>query len=262
MEIKERTIIIKPISRNKFSGHSSYKGTGISFEGAQLSKAGLYKTGLSKEEEVLFCEELGLPKGTLSKNNDVFWGSVLNIRIPQDKVYRFNVFTLMDEIRLRVLLNNDQIAENELKKTSITNFYVDDAQAKANVEEVENNDLMEATDKLRTLTTDEKRGYLKLYGKSGLDSVSESIVNTTLFKEVTKAPSKFIKLFDNPDVKIRIEIEEMIQAKTLKKSGNYYSFQNEVLGTSIESVIAYFKDIRNQSTKIHAVADSKKKNKD
>jgi hypothetical protein len=44
----------------------------------------------------------------------------------------------------------------------------------------------------------------------------------------------------------------MIDAGALVKKGNYYTFQNETIGNSVEAVIAFFKDLRNQSAKIAA----------
>ena len=259
MEIKEKVVLIKPVKRPRFSGQSHYPNTGISFEGAQMSKDGTYKTGLTRQQEEEYCDILGLPKGTLSKNNDKYWGSMLNLRLPSDKPYRFPVNTLLDQIKLNVLLLNNRIAKNETEVTSMTDFYVDDLDAKAEVEEKTINLQMEAIDKLRDLTLKDKKGYLRLFGKKGVETLSESVINTALFKEANANPEKFISLYDNPDIKLRMKIEEMIETQVIKKKGNYYEFENEVLGTSIDSVVAFFKDVKNQSLKLAAQQESKEK---
>jgi len=262
MEVKQRSVIIKPVKKIKFSGVTHHTGTGTSIEGAQLSKQG-YKTGLTKKEEEQYCEELGLPKGTLSKNNGDFWGSCLNLRLTHDKPYTFIIETLMDEIKLKALLNNSRIAENELKlrEMPMAEFYVEDAEARAKIEEVTINYKMEAIDALRELSSEDKKGYLRLYGKRGLDAVSDAFVNTQLFKEVDLNPQKFLGFVSNPDIKLRISIEEMIESGVLTKKGHYYNFQNEVIGNSVESVIDFFRDLKNQSIKIAAESESKKKKK-
>lgn len=262
IQIESKKVVIKSIPRVKFSGVSNYSGTGIAIEGAQLEmKSGSYKTGLTKEQEIQYCEELGLPKGTLSKNNAEYWGSLLNLRLPTDKPYIFSVETLLDQIKLNVLMQRSNIAINEtdIKNKPFCEFYIDDKEAKAKVEEVIINYKMDALDAMRSLTLEEKKGYLKLYGKRGLDTVSESFVNTNLFKEVDSDPKKFLDFYNNPDIKLRIEIEDMIEAGTLIKKGNYYTFQNETIGNSVESVIAYFKDLRNQSVKLAAMSSTKAK---
>ena len=258
MEVKARKIVIKPVKRAKFSGHSSLPGAGIGFEGAQIGKDG-YKTGLTREEEATLCEELGLPKGTLSKNinnpyqpNDYFWGSILNTRFSREKDTEFVVDSLMDELKLKVLLLRNDFAANELElaKKPHAEFYIDDVEAKAKVEEVIINYKMDAFDAMRTLALEDKKGYLKIYGKRGLNDVSEAFVQSALFKEVDSNPKKFLELYNNPDIKIMMEIEDFMESGHLQKRGNFYVFQNETLGNSVESVISYFKDIRNQGTKI------------
>ncbi len=100
-----------------------------------------------------------------------------------------------------------------------------------------------------------------MYGKRGLDAVSDAFVNTQLFKEVDLNPQKFLGFVSNPDIKLRISIEEMIESGVLTKKGHYYNFQNEVIGNSVESVIDFFRDLKNQSIKIAAESESKKKMK-
>jgi hypothetical protein len=169
----------------------------------------------------------------------------------------------MDEIKLRCLLENSKIAKNEieLKKMPLAEFYVEDAEAKAKIEEVIINHKMAAMDALRDLTIEDKKGYLRLYGKRGLDMVSDSVVVANLFKEVDADPVRFLNFYNNPDISLRISIEEMVEAGTLLKKGQYYYFENEVIGNSVDSVIAFFKDLKNQSLKIAAEAATKKKKK-
>ena len=255
-QVVQRQVILKPVKRMKFHNISAHSGTGTAFEGAQMDSAtGYYKTGLSKEEEKAFEEELALPKGTLAKTNAAFWGSCLNLRIPNDKDFRFNVGTLMDEIKLRALINRGNVAKNELllKLTPMAEFYVEDNEAKAKVEELEINHELEAYGAYQDLSLDEKKGYLKLYGGyRGLNSVSEKVINTSLFKEVKKDPIKFMSFVKNPDIKLMIDIEEYIESGILVKKGSFYTYQNETIGNSITAVIEFFKDLKNQSVKITA----------
>lgn len=166
----------------------------------------------------------------------------------------------MDEIKLKALLENDKVAKNELelKLSPRAEFYVVDPESVAKVEEIEINFKMEAMDALRKLTIEDKKGYLKLYGKRGADDASDTFVSTSLFKEVDKDPKKFMDFFSNPDIALRISIEEMIEAGVLKKNGNYYNYQNEVIGNSVDAVISFFKDLKNQSIKINAESVVKK----
>lgn len=257
MERKE--IIIKPVVKAKFSGLSSYSGAHQVIEGAQLGRGG-YKTGITKEEQEYFEKELNKPKGYLNPDNKEFWSTVLNLNLPLDKAFTFVVGSVLDELKLKVIMQHTRIANNELElaKNPSAEFYIEDKEAKAKIEEQAIDVLMEATDSFNELTTDEKKGYLKLYGKKGVDDFSDRMIKTELFKEVNKDPKKFSNLIKNPDVNLMIQIEEMLETGVLAKKNNYYNFENEVIGNSIDSVIAYFKDIKNQSLKIAAVETVKK----
>ena len=265
MENTIKTLVIKPVTKSKFSGQSSYSNTATSVEGAQLGKGG-YKTGLTREEEVKFEQELNLPKGHLSKNNKTFWASVLGLRLPNDKSYTIvlDLSDPMDLIKYKVIQERSNIANNEteLAKNPQAEFYIEDKEAKAHADEVVINYKMEANEAFTSLTGEEKKGYLKLYGKKGVNGMSDVVIKTQLFKEVENDSKKFLSYFNNPDVKVRIEIEEMIEAGTLLKKGQYYQFEDEVIGNSVEAVIAFFKDLKNQSIKIAAKAATKNNKKE
>lgn len=262
MEDKVKTIIIKPVVKAKFSGQSSYSNTHTVYEGAQLGKGG-YKTGLTRDEEIKFAEELNLPKGTLSRQNKDFWGSMLHLNLPNDKPYFFTVDSLIDELRLRVILNHSAIASNELDlaKNPNAEFYIEDAEAKAKGEEIVINFKMEAGEKFSSLTSVEKKGILKLYNKKGVDDMSDTMVKTQLFKEVESDPKKFLSLCTNPDLELMIDIQNMLETGVLIKKGQYYNFEKEMIGNSMDAVIAFFKDYKNQGIKI-AAKEASKKSKD
>jgi len=263
LEYKERSIIIKPVVKAKFAGQSSYSNTRTSIEGAELGKGG-YKTGLTREEEVKFETALNLPKGTLARSNKAFWGTLLNLSLPNDKPFYMTIGSLEDELKYRVILNSSKIANNEveLSKNPMAEFYIEDAEAKAQVEEKVINYKMEANEAFAKLTGEEKKGFLKLYGKKGVNGMSDVVIKTQLFKEVETNPEKFIAYVTNPDIKLRIEIEEMLEMGTLLKKGQYYQFEDEVIGNSIDAVIGFFKDYKNQSIKIAAKGATQTKKKE
>ena len=259
--IEQREYTIVPVAREKFSGHSAYPNTGTSFEGAQLGAEG-YKTGLSIAEEVEFCKELGLATGTLAKSNSTFWSTILNLRLSNDKSNTYRIGSLMDEIKYRVLCNMNRIAKDKgaLAKNPRAEFYIEDVEAAAKEEEKILNVKMESMDAFRDLSSSEKKGYLKLYGRRGTNAMSDAFINTSLFNEIDKNPNKFLNFRQNPDISLRIDIEEMLEARTLVKKGTFYSFEDEVIGSSIDSVISFFKDPKRQSIKIAAKIATKEAN--
>lgn len=262
-----KELIIKPVSKAKFSGISAHSKTVTVITGAQLSvRTGLYKTGLTIEEEAKYEELLNLPKGTLGKRNADFWGT-LEIRLFNDKPTYFTIVSPMDEIKAKVIMEHNLIANNELELTRNpkADFYIEDLESKAKVEEINLNTEFEAMEILMNTTIEEKRGLLKLYPNTkGVDTFSETLVKTELMKKLKEDPKRFIAFYKDPDLKVRILIEELLEAGKLTKKGSFYNYEGEVIGSSVESAIAFFKDLKNQSVKLVAeqdLKDNKKKNK-
>lgn len=249
--IETKQIKIKPVTKSKFSGISFHSKTSTVINGAQLDKSGLYKTGLTQEEEKFYEEQLNLPKGNLNKRNEKFWGT-LDIRLFNDKPTYFTIASPLDELKYKVILEHNFIANNELElvKNPMAQFYIEDIEAKAKLQEKGIKRKFEAMKILMDLTIEEKRGFLKLYGVRGVDNVSETVVNANLYGEVEKDPDRFIDYAQDPDLKIKIMIENLLEQGMLKKKGAYYTYENETIGSSLDAAVEFFKDPKNQSVKI------------
>ena len=55
------------------------------------------------------------------------------------------------------------------------------------------------------------------------------------------------------NLKIRVMVEDLLEKGLLTKKSNYYVYEGESLGSSIEGVISFFNDPKNQSVKIKEV---------
>lgn len=259
-----KQIVIKPIVKPRFSGISKHANTFTVLGSAQLSmKTGLYKTGLTLEEEGIYEEKLGLPKGTLNKRNADFWGT-LDIRLFNDKPTYFTIISPMDEIKAKVIMEHSMVANNELEMYASpgAEFYIEDKESRAKLEEISIDLEFEAMQTLMNTTIEEKRGYLKLYPNTkGVDTFSETLVKTELMKKVKADPKRFLEFSKDPDLKVRILIEDLLEAGKLTKKGSFYNYEGEVIGNSIEAAINFFKDLKNQSVKLVAEQDIKNSKK-
>ncbi len=268
MEVDYKEVVIKPVVKQKFSGISGHAKSVTAIEGAQVNKGG-FKTGLTQEEEREFEKALGLKEYTLSKTyeegKESFWNHCLNLRLPNDKSYTLIVNSPLSELKYRVLKERSDIAANELElaKNPTALFFIEDKEAKAKVESAIIDLKQNAHEKFFGLSADDRKGYLKLYGKGrGLDKMSDAFIKSELYKEVEVSPKKFLEFVNNPDIQIRIDIEDMIEVGTITKKGSYYNFEGEVLGNSIDAVVAFFKDPKMQSMKIAAKQVTKNKLKE
>lgn len=244
-------VVIRPIMVAEFSGVAAHAGTTVVYQGAQLdANTGSYRTGLTPEEETQYEKELGLPKGRLNKKSD-FWAD-LPVRLHKDKPTYFEVVSTLDELKLKTIKARTNVALNELdrKNKPKAQFCIEDLEAQAKAEELLIDAQFDALEAFNNLAIDEKKGYLRLYGKRGVETLSDKIIKTQLYNELNKNPKKFLDFTKDPDINLRISIEEMLETGKLKKRGNYYTFEDEVIGNTVDSVITYFKDVKNQSVKI------------
>ena len=229
-EIKE--LVIVPTKKVKFSGTYAYDGAYYTIEGAQLTKDGIYSTGLTTKEERELEEALSMKKGELSKSNSSFWGHCLELRLSKRKptTLVFDFSNPIEYIKYKVLTNRNDIASNEAEmlKFPKAEFFIDDKEAKAQIEEKKIDLEFELMDKFNELSMSEKRGYLKLYGRTGVNDVSDKIVKTELWKEAQKDPKKFIAFTTDKDIQIRIDIQDMLETGVIFKKNNFYNFGQEV----------------------------------
>jgi len=251
MEEQLRQYVIRPIIRNKFSGQSYYQKTYTVIAGAQLSQNGLYKTGLSVTDQEHFEKELNLPKGTLNARNSEFWGD-MEVRLRNDKLTIFNIVNGYDELKFKMLQQHDWIAntEHDVVGNSTARFYIYDPEAASKIEDAKMEFEFAAMEAFHNTTIEERRGLLRIYGKKGVDSMSETMVKTELFKEVKKDFKEFIRLSKAKDTPIRALIESLIEKDILKKKGTYFYNGEDLLGSSTDEVVSYLSDIKNQAVKL------------
>ena len=251
MEVINKQYVIRPIIRNKFSGQSYYNKTLTVIMGAQLSNTGLYKTGLSTEDEAYYEKELNLPKGTLSKRNADFWGD-MEVRLRNDKLTIFNIVNAYDELKFRMLQEHDWIAntEHDVPGNSTAKFYIYDPEAASKIEAAKMEFEFAAIEAFTVASIEEKRGLLRIFGKRGVDSMSETLVKAELYKEVKIDPKEFLRLIKSKDTPTRALLEALLEKEVIKKKGTYFYNGEDLLGSSTDEVVGYLSDLKNQAVKI------------
>lgn len=258
-EIKQ--IVIRPVVRNKFSGVSSYVKTTTKIGTELNGDTGLYKTGLSPKEASDFEVALNLPKGTLGPKSS-WWGDLV-IRLNNDKPTFISFSGPMDEITYRVLLQSSKVANSEIEIGRFPNvgFYIDDPEMKAAAESQIIDYELDAIEEFQQATLETKRSMLRIFGKKGLDDMSETMIKSELYKKMKSNPKQFIEFIKDPNMKIRSLLEEAIEKRVITKKGPYFYNGEDMIGGSTDEVIAYLSDIKNQTVKLAIETKVKKARK-
>jgi hypothetical protein len=244
-EIKE--VVIQPLAKATFGGLSKYpKCTTVIT--TELGPGGLYKTGLNESEESFFENELGLPKGTLNKRSS-FW-SELETRMTSKKSI-VDVTDPINYLKYRTWLESSKVANSASDKNATEALFViinDEEIAKA--ESILIDYEMEAYEKFMQTSPEEKKDLLKLFGKKGLESASDSVVKTTLARTLKANPQAFLEIITDKKLKTKVLIEDLLSNNIIQKKGNYYVNGDDPIGNTVEEVVMYLEDLKNQSVLI------------
>lgn len=264
--LPNKKIKIVSTGKNKFSGLASYPRTGKVLT-TELSRSGLYCTGLTEQEQEYFEEKLSLKKNSLSKkpadeNGSNFWAN-LEIKLNAKGNNELNLEDPIQYLKYKVLLASSKVCNSPLEKHNwpSAEWMIIDEDAVAEVEANEIDKEVIAVEVFNDLSEEDKKGLLKLYGKRGLENSKPELIKSALYKELKKDPIKFVKTAKDKSLKTRIFVEDLLTEKIITKNGNYFKNGDDPIGNSTEEVISYFEDPKNQSVKIALQGKLKKSSK-
>lgn len=261
-ETISKTIKVKRIQKTGFFGLVSYPKSGTTIC-CEISKTG-FKTGLTSNEEIHFEKELGLKPGELGKHSK-WWGEIFNIEYPirlnNTKTNEIILDNPINILKYKVLLASSKIANSEIEKNPNCEFFIADEEARAEKEVETFNFKFEAFKLILGLSPEDKRGSLRLFGKSGIDTMSETMMNSQLGSEMEKDPKKFIDTLTDKSLKTKMLIEELLEKSLLKRKGNYYLHGDDTIANSTEECVDFFDNPKNSSVRLILVNRLKKDKK-
>jgi len=176
----------------------------------------------------------------------------MEVRLRNDKLTIFNIVNAYDELKFRMLQQHDWIAntEHDVAGNSTARFYIYDPEAASKIEDAKMEFEFAAIEAFSNATVEERKGLLRIYGKKGVDLMSETMVKTELYKQVKLDPKEFIRLATAKDTPVRALIEALMEKGILKKKGTYFYNGEDLLGSSTDEVVSYLSDLKNQAVKL------------
>lgn len=256
-------VVIKRVPRSGYFGIASYAKS-VTTLGCELSKNG-FKTGLTADEEAYYEKALDLKPGELAKHSK-WWGDVFNttyaIRLQNTKQNELFLDNPISQLKYKVLLSNSKVANSEIEKNDPNAiFYIDNQEAKAKKELETINFKFEGMKLILKLSPEEKKGALRLFGKKGLEDISEDMSSAQLAQEMEKDPKLFFDIMTDKSLSTKAMIFEMIEKGILKRKGNYYIHGEDTIANSTDEVVEYFNDVKNQSVVLALKSRLKKASK-
>lgn len=216
-----------------------------------------FKTGLTEDEAKLIEKQLRMEPGTLSPYNDAYWtdhtkaakfgrdGLILNPKSPEDR------------IKLAWLKVHPRIAQSEGEKFDDPDYsyVITSVVQEATIKNKKRSLAKAAYEKLWSLTVEEKKDVLKVYGKKVSDSTSNELVEDYINALVEENPNEFLDIVNDPTFKSKILIKDAIQCKALILEGSKYKLNGgDVIAHDLDACIEYINDPQNAVTKKQLIA--------
>ncbi len=241
---------VKRIPKAGYFGLVSYPKSKTIF-GVEMNKSG-FKTGLTESEQEYFETVLELKKGELGKHSK-YWEkfNVENpISLDNNKTNEIVLDNPIAQLKYKAMLASSKVANSELERNPDAIFYIDDQEVKAKKELETFNFEFEGMKAIITSSPEDKRGMLRILGKTGVDTMSETMMNSQLSAELKKDPKKFLDTISDANLKTKMFIAELVEKRILIRKGNYYIHGDDTIANSTDECVAYFDDIKNQSVKL------------
>ncbi len=254
MEVKfsgPQLVKIKRVAKAGYFGIASYAKS-VTVLSCQLSKSG-FRTGLTPEEETYYEQQLNLKPGELGRHSK-WWGETFNtntpIRLKNTKTNELILDNPLAQIKYKVMLEHDKIAKSEIEKNLPGKvFFIDDEEAKSKAELAVTNFKYEGMKLVFKMTPEQKKSALRLFGKKGLDTITEDMSSAQLMQEMEKDPKQFFDIMTDKEIETKGFIHELLEKSLIKRKGNTYTHGEDIIANSTEEAVTFFNDMKNQTVK-------------
>ena len=217
---------------------------------AYFTRSGSLYTGLTPEDETKYEKALGLAEGTLAKSSP-YWttfcvkvgarGVILDDSIPRQ------------EMIIKFLSGHKRVATSLEKFTAGKDYLLINRQAEAIEQNRLNKQRRDAIKEFDKLSLDQMRKALRILGVKS-DTMSNELVESTLFNLVDKQPQKFFeKWVNNKSKDTEFILEDAIAKGIIRKTKTQYYYGTELFADSLQDAIAYLDSKKNQDLKLSII---------
>lgn len=240
---------LKIRKNNPWAGLLKYKAC-FDYIAPYFTRSGSVYTGLTPEEETYYEKALGYAEGTLAKSSD-FWktfcvkvgarGVILDDSIPRHQMI------------IKFLSGHKRVATSLDKLTAGKDYILINRQAEAIEQNKINKLRRDAIKEFDKLTLDQMRKCLRLFGVKS-DTMSNELVESTLFNLVDKQAKKFFDIWvNNKSKETDFLLEEAIAKGVIRKEHTSYYYGTDMIADSKDAAIAYLDAKKNQDLKLSII---------
>lgn len=226
-----------------------YGKTKVRIGATQDLKTGKVITGLTKEDEKYFEEEMGLDKGTLSPSSTYWriWGKYIG----PDGIYLDDEM-VEDALAIKVISARSDVAtstheaKTKLRAASSPIEYIlTNAESEADGNLEKNTYLMQAMLLLNEMNIDGMREHLVMLGSSPYN-MSDKLVRSKVSDLAANDSKKFVEMCNDPNKKELLFINELVNYAVVKKFGQQFlDSSKQVIAFNTVDMISFIKNPEN-----------------
>ena len=215
---------LKIKKKNPWAGLLKYKHC-FDYIAPYYTRSGSIYTGLTPEDEKYFEEAMGLPEGKLSKSSD-YWTTFPT-----------------QAMQIKFLSNHKRVATSLDKLTAGKDYLLINSEAEAEQKNKANKVRREAIKAYDTMSMDDMRKCLRLFGVRS-DNMSNQLIESTMFDIVDKKSDQYLTKWVNNkkkdtefiievpfegDIKAIEDVRNLIASKKISKSNTTLPIDNAVI---------------------------------
>jgi len=229
----------------------------------------MLNTGLSKQEQVEFEQEMNLAPGTLSPYNKVYWAKLNNIiKIPKDGLTLDCDNNIKHKFQLRILQGNSMLvakSQADLALNPMAQVVITSIGEEAKIDSQKFMVKSKAYAKFNTMSQNDKINYLKVFndGKMKVSkNTNPELIDATIGKIVDSTPDQFLLTFDDAFYKDYILLEDLISNSIItKKGGRFFVNGGIEIGITKAQVVSNLRSDEYQDLKISLMSKLEAVNK-
>jgi hypothetical protein len=246
---------LKIKKKNPWAGLIKYKSC-FDYIAPYYTRSGSIYTGLTPEDEKYFEKALGYEEGHLAKSSD-FW-TTFCVKVGSRTVLLDDSIPRQAMI-IKFLSGHKRVATSLDTLTAGKDYLLINREAEAVEANKQNKLRRDAIKEFDKLSLEQMRKCLRLFGVKA-DTMSNELVESTLFNLVDKQPKRFFeKWVDNKSKETEFILEEAIAKGVIRKDKTHYFYGTDMFADSLTDAIAYLDDKKNQDLKLSIINETKNK---